>query len=234
MEELVELSEIYHIHHLAFLSDTFTINNKWVHALCDSIIANNLQMHWMCSTRTDTVTPAMLRKMKKAGCRLISFGIESGAQEILENSKKMLHLKDSLNAVAWCKEEGIESLGYFIFGLPGETEETIEKTIDFALALNPTYANFHIATPFPGTEFYEEARKNKWLIHENWDDFEEMGGTALQYEHLKTKKLREYQKKATMKFYLRPLSIWNQLKKVHSLAQLRHRVSAGLGSILLK
>jgi radical SAM superfamily enzyme YgiQ (UPF0313 family) len=124
------------------------------------------------------------------------------------------------------REAGIFSMAYFILGLPGETRETIDETIRFAREINPDYVNFHVATPFPGTELYEIARQNNWLTSTDWNDYEEEGSAVLRTQELSAGELIEAQCRAMRSFYLRPVRILKELGRIKNFAQLKARFRA--------
>lgn len=156
IQELKELIRTYGIHNFYFIDDLFTLDVKRLNVLLDMMIAEGLDIRWQCLARVDRVTPELLRRMAAAGCRQIHYGIESGNQEILERVGKRITLEQVRQAVRWTAEAGIRSKGYFMLGLPGDTEETMEQTIQFAASLDLDDAMFSLTTPFPGTRLWEE------------------------------------------------------------------------------
>lgn len=215
------------IDYITFMADTFTINKKWTLKLCELIIENKLKVSWLCNSRVDTIDEDMLRSMKKAGCILISYGIESGDQEILDLSEKGITIQQSKRAVELTKKIGISMVGYYIIGLPGETWRTIKKTIDFSRELDTDYVEFHIATPFPGTKFYELAKSKGWLLSEDWEDFEEKDSSVLCTDKLSSEDLIRAKKIAMRSFYFRPLKILKYMKKIKNFSDFKSKLSAG-------
>lgn len=138
--------------------DLFTLNHKHLHAFCDEIINRGLKFNWSIFARVDTVNPEVLQKLRKAGCNWLSYGVESGNQEILDTVKKRITLDMVRKSVKMAKDAGIDVLISFILGLPGETKETMAQTLDFARELG-THYGFHVLAPFPGTEVRENADK---------------------------------------------------------------------------
>ncbi len=230
--EIEQIIGEFSIRNIVFMTDSLTLDKKWANAFFDAIPGRGLKFRWICNSRVDAITPDLLKKMKAAGCLLISYGVESGSQEILDASKKKITLDDSRDAMRWTREAGIMSMAYFIIGLPGETNETIEASIRFAKDIKPDYVNFHIATPFPGTELYEIAKQNRWLISDDWSEYEEEGSAVLRTETLTGQDLVEAQKRAMRKFYLRPVRLVKEVSNIKNLAQLRARIKAG-ASILV-
>lgn len=154
--ELRELIDRYGVRNFYFMDDLFTINVQRLEAILDYFIAQDLGVRWRCLARVDRVNPDLLKKMYRAGCRQIHFGIESGNPEILKKTAKHINLDQVRQAIEWTEDAGIMSKGYFILGLPGDTEETINQTIEFAASLRLSEAMFSIATPMPGTELWDE------------------------------------------------------------------------------
>lgn len=159
--ELRHLIDVYGVRNFYFMDDLFTINVKRLEAILDYFISQNIDVRWRCLARVDRVNPELLKKMYKAGCRQIHFGIESGNPEILKKTAKHIDLNQVRQAIEWTEDAGIMSKGYFILGLPGDNEQTMNETIEFAASLRLSEAMFSIATPMPGTELWEE------LLHKN-------------------------------------------------------------------
>jgi radical SAM superfamily enzyme YgiQ (UPF0313 family) len=139
---------------LYFIDLEFTLDKEFVHQICDHMIREVYNLKWCCQTRADTVDMNLLKKMKEAGCKLIHYGVETGSEKVMDIINKNIKLFEIENGISMTKKTGIETACFFIFGFPGETVDDMEATIRFALKLNPTYASFHIATPYPGTEIY--------------------------------------------------------------------------------
>lgn len=154
--ELRQVHEAYKIRNFYFIDDLFTIDVRRLEKILDYFIDQRLDFRWRCLARVDRVTPDLLKKMYRAGCRQIHYGIESGNDEVLRKTAKHINLQQVRDAVRWTEEAGIRSKGYFILGLPGDTEDTMEETIEFAASLELTEAMFSIATPFPGTRLWTE------------------------------------------------------------------------------
>ncbi len=154
--EIKEVMEKYGTRNFYFIDDLFTIDVRRLEKILDKFIEERLDIRWRCLARVDRVNPRLLEKMYKAGCRQIHYGIESGNPEVLKRTAKHINLDQVRKAVEWTEQVGIASKGYFILGLPGDTEETIMETIEFAASLPLTEAMFSIATPFPGTKLWEE------------------------------------------------------------------------------
>jgi radical SAM superfamily enzyme YgiQ (UPF0313 family) len=201
------------IHNIHMYADLFTVNREQVMELCRRIIDEKLKIKWTCNSRVDYVDEEMLKLMGQAGCWLISWGIESGNEMILKKAAKGADPKKAHRALAWAKAAGIKNWGYFIIGLPGETEETIRETIDLAKALPLDIALFHVAAPYPGTPFFFEVVENGWFKEgTRWEEVDMDKGTVLQYDNLSAEELLEWQRKAFREWALRPGPMITYLK----------------------
>lgn len=151
------------------VDDLFTSNKKRCMDICDGIIARGIKHTWSAFARVDTVHEDLLEKLFEAGCRFLCFGIESGNQEILDRCKKRTTLDKCRRAAELCLKSGISPMASYILGLPGETEETVRKTFEFAEEMKTPYA-FHILAPFPGTEVRMKADEyNISILTDDWD-----------------------------------------------------------------
>jgi radical SAM superfamily enzyme YgiQ (UPF0313 family) len=205
------------IHNIHMYADLFTINREQVIRICELIIEQGLKVRWTCNSRVDYVDEEMLKLMGKAGCWMISWGIESGNEAILTRAHKGADPKKARRALTWAKAAGIKNWGYFIIGLPGETVETIRQTIDFAKSLPLDIALFHIAAPYPGTPFFFEVVQNGWFKEgTRWEEVDMDKGTVLQYDNLSADDLMYWQKRAFREWALRPGPAWTYLKMLFS------------------
>jgi len=156
-KELPEVKEIF------IEDDTFTINKQRVREVCEEIERRELDVRWSCNARA-TLDYETMRTMKSAGCRLIDVGYESGSDKILKNIKKGVTTAVTKEFTANAKKAGLKILGDFIFGLPEETEDTIRETIQFIKEIKPDMLQIAVATPIPGTEFYQWISDNGYLV----------------------------------------------------------------------
>jgi anaerobic magnesium-protoporphyrin IX monomethyl ester cyclase len=154
--ELRQVVDHYGIRNFYFIDDLFTINVPRLEALAQQMLDAQLDVRWQCLARVDRVNPEILTKMHAAGCRRIHYGIESGNQQVLDRIGKRIELAQVRQAVRWTHDAGIETKGYFMLGLPGDTEETMEQTVNLAVELNLDQAMFSLTTPFPGTQLWDE------------------------------------------------------------------------------
>lgn len=199
----------YGAKNIFFVDETFTLNKDRTARLCEAILGRGLQrkVRWLCCSRVDAVTYELLKLMKEAGCALISFGIESGNQDTLERCRKKILLDQVKTTLEWCRKCGIATATAFIIGHPGETEDKINQTINFAVKVKPTYCNFCIMTPFPGTEIAAMAERGEGglvLLSRDWRTYGKSLGGALELASVDRRRLESLQRKAYAKFYLRP------------------------------
>lgn len=212
VEEIKTIRRDYGINDFMFLSDTFTINAAVVFELCALIKKECPGISWICNSRTDTLTPGLASAMKEAGCWLVSLGIESGDEKVLKTIKKGATVSDALKSVAILRAAGIRSIGYYIFGLPGETRQSIHKTMLLSRKLDTNYAYFFAAVPFPGTEYFEISRAGR---------FSTEGG-------LTPDEVTAEIKRAYQGFYLRPSRIVRELCEIKRPADVVRYIRIGV------
>lgn len=223
--ELKELKAKYGITEVAFWDDILTLNKQWVYRLCDAMEKENLNLVWSCYSRLDLIDEPMLRAMKKAGCWNIFFGIESGTQSLLDNIKKKMTVEQMAEKVRLVKRVGIEIRGSFMIGLPGETPEMARKTIQFAIDLDPDYAQFTITTPYPGTELWQTAEQFGTLDRKQdfklWTDWQPV---FIPSGYKDANELLELHKEAFRRFYGRPSYILKRVLKIRSIDEMMRNV----------
>ncbi len=199
---LVHLKKAYRIRHIVFADDQFTASKARFMRLGEKILEQGLEFQWNCDARVDTVDSEMLGLMKKAGCWMVSYGIESGSQEILDRVQKGIRLDQAEETVHRTKEAGIRTKGLFMVGFPEETEETLQKTLDFILRCPFDEINLSILTPYPGTSLYDELRSQAGFV-EDWPRMNAMNFLSLP-RHLTAQVLEKGFRRILQKFYMRP------------------------------
>ncbi|MBS3113305.1 cobalamin-dependent protein [Candidatus Woesearchaeota archaeon] len=215
VEEIKHLKDKYEAKDISFWDDMMTSNKKWMEEFCDEMMNANLGITWTCYSRVDTVTKELLQKMYNAGCWNIFFGYESGDQELLNNINKGITLQQIEISNAWCKEIGIEIRASFMLALPGETPEKALKTIEFAKKLNPEYAQFCITTPYPGTKLFAEAHKYGTLSTD-YSKYNIWEPVFVPFGYKNEEEIKAMEKRAMREFYLRPVCVFNHLKRIRS------------------
>ncbi len=223
------------IKEIAFYDDVFTLNKKRAYAIADGIMKQGLRIDWTCETRVDLVDKELLRHMKQAGCYAIAYGIESASHEILNTLKKGISLDQVEEAVRITREVGLQTIGYFMLGSPGETPETIRKTIDLAKKLKLDFAQFSVTIPFPGTKLYDLYREQ---TSESipWESFvyDKAGGEVtpmFENSQLSRSDLQRWIRQGYKEFYLRPSYLWQRIRKISSIGDLKVNLK-GLSMLL--
>lgn len=205
----------FKVKEIIFEDDQFLVKRERVEKICEALLKAKFNVVWSCSGRVNSVNDIdLLKLMKRSGCWQISYGIESGNQKILDFAKKAITIEQVEKAVNLTYKSGILAKGYFIFGLPYETEETMEKTIRFAKLMPLTDVSVFMLTPFPGSQMYEIAGQHG--IIEN--DFEKMNILDVAYvpKGLSRKKMLYFQRRFMKEFYLRPRIVGNYLRRFAS------------------
>jgi radical SAM superfamily enzyme YgiQ (UPF0313 family) len=198
--------------------DTVTLNVKTFTAFCDELIARNLPIQWFGNARADNLTdPAFVHRLRKAGCWMLAMGIETESEEIRKDMVKKLERQKIQTALNNMRDAGIRSFAFFIFGYPGESLASINQTIEYAIELNPDFANFYPAVPYPGTALYDKVVRDGMLVEEDWARME------YSYYLLKGNGLDEHVvmdaiNRAKRRFFLRPAYISRKLGDVVKLA----------------
>ena len=231
LEEIEKLVSRHGIREIIFYDDSFTVDKPRIMKICDMILKRKIKIRWQCETRVNLVDQEMLNKMKEAGCYLVAYGIESGSDRVLAILKKGIIKEQVIKAIEISKKASIQIIGYFMMGIPGETEEEIKQTISFAKELDIDFAQFSIATAYPGTELYQIAKaQNK--INPDWSkSIYALGGKPLiSLSDVPVDKLYYYIKKAYSSFYFRPAYI---LKKINSIKSIRDLIYNARGLFTL-
>lgn len=228
--EMEVLISKFGVGEIRFWDDTFNADPERVSAICQLITKKGLRLPWTCLARVNQINPKMLRLMKKAGCWQISYGIESGNEKVLTEVNKGITKKVIRKAIENTYQAGIQSLGFFILGLPGETEETMSQTIEFAKSLPLTVANFTIATPFPGTKLWALAEKRGFLKSVSYSELLVNLPKKIHFvpKGLKAETLVEYERRAYKDFYRNPALVFRHLKEIRTLPEFYRKVKAFL------
>ncbi len=221
--EIKELVEKFGVKEILFYDDTFTLDMNRANKICDLLIENKIDLTWCCLSRVNRVDYELLKKMKKAGCHMISYGLETGSEKMLKVINKGSTLEQAEKAIALTKKANIECNGSFVFGLPGETRETMLQTIKWVKKVNPTYAIFFRAIPFPGTDLHKYLEENKLYNKDNsWDNYLIAFTTPLyKIPSIGSEEFQKLMRRAWFEFYLRPLKILSILSKATSIYRIK-------------
>ena len=235
VDEIEFLVREYGVKEIDILDDCFNLDLERAEKILDMIVEKGLKIHIRAANglRADMITERFVKKFKKAGGCYIALGIESGDQKILDSIPKQLKLEQIRKAVKIIKKERIFLTGFFILGLMGDTEESMNKTIEFAKELDLDVASFNIATPIPGTRFYDEVKAKGKLLFDSWDKFTMKSGvmTYTMEGTAPPEVVEALYKKAHRTFYFRPSYVLKQIVTVRSLDQIR-TILRGLTGIL--
>lgn len=219
-QNLPEVKEIF------IEDDTFTINKNLVLDVCRKVKERKLDLTWSCNARA-TLEYSTLRAMKSAGCRLLIVGYESGNDEILKTIRKGIDIQQMRVFTKDAKRAKLMIHGDFIIGLPGETKETAEETLKFIRELKPNVLQVAVATPIPGTEFYNWVKDNEYLLVDNLEESIDQHGyqkCILSYPDFTKAHIELYVNKALKEYYLSPsfvpVALSNVLRK-HGLQELK-------------
>lgn len=219
VDEMVYMHEKYGREVFAFMDLAFPLVRRHAIGLCNEITGRGLdkKLKWVAECRVKPLDEELLVLMKRAGCARLCFGIESGNDNILKLLKKNFTTDDVRRAVEMTRKAGIDVDGMFMIGLPGETEETINNTINFAVELDVRFAIFNLFVPYPGCELWDTLNSQGKIHFSRWSDFTSYptysGGVPVYVpDDLSKEKLMELQSTAMKRFYLRPRFIINELR----------------------
>ena len=207
VDEMEMLVADHGMREIFFYDDTFTLDARRVHQICDEILRRGVKVSWNISTHVNTVDREVLGKMARAGCWQIAYGLETGDPRVLKDILKGTDLATIRQRIEWTKEAGIEPKGLFMIGHPTDTTESIARTVEFARSLPLVAANFKIATPFVGTPMREMALEYGDLRegdHRNFKGDPESNGAVFCANGLTREYLSGVQRRAYFRFYSAP------------------------------
>jgi anaerobic magnesium-protoporphyrin IX monomethyl ester cyclase len=200
--------------------DTVTLNVKSFTAFCDELVARKLPIRWFGNARADNLTdPAFVHRLRRAGCWMLALGIESESDDVRKDMSKRLERQKIQAAFHNMRQAGIKSFAFFIFGYPGETVQTLDATTRYAIELDPDFANFYPAVPYPGTALYDKCLQDGWLKLEDADWARmEYSYYLLRGNGLDERIVMDAINRAKRRFFLRPSYIGRHLGDVARLA----------------
>jgi len=222
--EIKYLKERFAIDEFSFADDCFTAVVRRAIKICHLLKEEQINLPWCLSAgvRVDMVTPELLDSLKEAGCYRIGFGVESGNNQILKSIKKNITTEQVRKAVSETKKRDLVTACYFMVGNLEETESTVNDTINFAKELDPDFAQFMRATPYPGSEMYEKLKRENKIVSTSWDDFDGFVTDRRVFEHdnLTSEDITKKINQAYKDFYFRPKYLIKRLKSVSSFGEL--------------
>ena len=219
--ELQHLVETYGARRILFRDPLFTLDRERSAEIADRMHAAGLRLEWVCETHLDYLDEDLLDRMHAAGLRSIKVGIESASPEVLEGVRRHQPRQERIRRLlAHCDRRGIGVVAFYILGLPSDTLTSIEATIDYASDLNTLGAQFTIATPYPGTGFFEAASAEGRLLTDDWQRFD-IYTPVMRHDRLSPDELERLKSRAYQQYYLR--AAWAGKFLSHQLRRLRRR-----------
>jgi anaerobic magnesium-protoporphyrin IX monomethyl ester cyclase len=227
--ELV-LQELKFVHSLGirevcFKDWTFGVNSREAEVLLDGMIESNLGISWFTFTRAEVLNQNLIRKMKKAGCRVLQIGVETVELGALKNLKRKNDLEQIKDVFSLCRKENVSTMATLVLGLPGCNEESFKRTIDYVIEIDPDYASFNIITPLLGSKLRANWEAQGLVdsgIYENQDSTRAIANLGFEPE-----RLVRWRDHAIRRFYFRPKYIFRRLKELHTWNQILNESRTG-------
>ncbi|MBT3278824.1 MAG: radical SAM protein [Phycisphaerales bacterium] len=226
-EEVRYLHETYGIREISFYDDTFTTIRNEVLAFCAKLREWDLPVTWSCFGRIDSVNEELLTAMAEAGCHQILYGVESGSDQQLAAMGKTTPRQRVKEVVRLSQRLGLTVRGAFMLGNPGETRETMQQTLDWALELDCDLVTFNITTPYPGTGLYDWAEREGLLRSQDWDEYD-LSHMVMELPTVMAEEVEAFYRKAYRTYYFRPRMILRRLWKLRSPRELFQAVRGAL------
>jgi len=214
------------VNELYFYDPNFTTDMERTTKICNLMIKNKYNLKWFCNGHVNHLNREVLYLMKKAGCHTIMLGLESGHNRVLRSIRKGFSTEKAAQIVRECHNIGIRTLGYFLIGLPGETNETINDTIRFAKSLPLDFASFNFPSPVPGTEMWKKHLDHKYSEF-NKVEMDHSNDPVIDINGISKDKLTQFKTEAYRKFYLRPIIIYKQLISVKNFTRFLSHIRDG-------
>jgi len=211
--------------------DTVTLNVKTFSAFCEELIARNLPIQWFGNARADNLTdPAFVHRLKRSGCWMLALGIESESDAVRKDMVKRLERQKIQAAFKNMRDAGIRSFAFFIFGYPGETRQSMDQTIEYAIQLDPDFANFYPAVPYPGTALYDKCVRESLLPPELGQDWAKMEYSyyLLRGNGLDEQLVIDAINRAKRRFFLRPSYMARHVSDVARIAFSKQNIVWGV------
>jgi len=215
VSEIKYVKDRYGINDFLFWSENGIIGKQHMLDICHRLAEEAPGVRWVCNARVDMVDEGLLKTMKKAGCWMIGYGVESGAQRILEKMKKNVTVQGIERAIYITKKSGIEVTAHVIIGYPGETKNDILNTLTLLKKWDPDYIQVYCCVPFPGSPLYDEVLRSGWLSSTDWAMFEQ-NFSVVNTPQLSDKEVMALRERIIKSFYLNPCKIVKTLLKIRS------------------
>lgn len=226
VDEMEELVKKFGIKEIYLFDDTFNLNIKRAEEICDEIINRKLKIALRVQARVAPLTKRLLKKLKKAGCWCIYFGVESGNNVVLKDIKKYISVDQVKEAFKMTNEAGIRTFGFFMIGLPKDDKKTIKETLKLALDIDPDFVNFAILIVYPGTEIYELAINEKSIKRIKGGEF--FIPTRYSNKQVTDEELESELTNIYKKFYMRPKYMIRRFVRIRTFTEFKANVISGL------
>lgn len=205
VDEMVLLRDKYGAKSVYFDDDTFAVDRARLKAFCDELDRRNVRIPW-AAMGDITLDWETLKRLGESGCVGLKFGVETSNPATAKAiHKNFMNIEKVKTFVKWCKQLGIWSHATFIIGLPGDRREDILNTVEFAKKLDPDSVQFSIATPFPGTPFYAQAKENNWIVTDDFTQYDGGNYSVLSYPWLNKEEIEELHRVALRKWHVNAL-----------------------------
>jgi anaerobic magnesium-protoporphyrin IX monomethyl ester cyclase len=218
-----------------FRDDTFFVHKKRDREICRQIVERRLDVTWIANARVNMIDKEMMELAREAGCHTLKLGVESGVQEILDNVRKGYRVEQAYQVFRWAKEAGLNTHAHVMLGMPGDSLETVNRTIQVVKELEPATATFGICTPYPGTPLFEDVAKVYPEIRDgSASDLSKLHVSGLFNEHytaMTREELEESVQRAYREFYLRPSYFWESLRQLRGVDDVK-RLSIAAANVL--
>ena len=233
VNEMEECYRDFGIREIDIFDYEFPVDRKRATAICEKLVRRRLDIQWACRSRIDSVNEPLIRLMHEAGCSRIYYGIESGVQEFLDKMNKGITLDRVRETVRFTRKAGVRPLGFFLIGAPGETKETVKRTVKFSRELALDYTQFSKLTAKPLTTMWRDLVKDTGRDY--WREYilgeTEEAVLPRPWTDLTNEEIDQLTRKAYIDFHSRPRFLLRALLKVKSLDELRRKISAFLAMV---
>lgn len=213
VDEMEFLKKRYSVKAIDFRDPIFTLDRQRTADLCNEIIKRELGLVWSCETRTDCLDKELLVLMKRAGLHHINIGVESFSEDVLKNSKRLpIAAKKQEEIISFCHKNKITVAAFYIIGMENDTENIVRQTIDYAKKLNTLVAQFTISTPFPGTMFFEQMKKEGRIESFDWKDYDTYN-PVFRHKFLSPEDMLKLKEQAFVGYYFRPKYLFSHMPR---------------------
>jgi len=211
--EIEHLKKEYNVAAIDFRDPIFTLNRERTLQLVRQIKQKNFNIIWSCETRIDCLDKELILEMQAAGLKHLNLGVESADPAVLKGSSRLpAEINHQQDILAFCQRRGITVAAFYIIGLQDDTESSVRQTIEYAKKQNTLVAQFAVATPYPGTAFFDDLKKAGRLTEDNWEEYDEYT-PVFKHKNLSREKILALKEKAFVSYYFRPAYLFKNMPK---------------------